>query len=216
MNVVVIHGDGQALLTMRAPLLTRLVELGHKVHVLAPLAPLADAAADVDTVAAIEALGVEHATYPLTRGRFSPLADLGTLLHLKQVLYRIKPDVVLCISHKPMTFGPMAARMTWVDHPKRIYALVTGLGYPFTEMSGWKRRVVHAYSKYFIGGGFGACHGIVFRSEEDRAFFRAFGVLPENAATAVIDEPLFREGGPADSEAMAVSTEALLSFMQLV
>jgi len=208
MNVVVIHGDGRALLAVRTPLLSRLVELGHKVHALTPLA-------DEGVVASVEALGAEHAAYPLTRGRFSPLADLGTLLHLKQVLFRIKPDLVLCISHKPMTFGPMAARMTWVDHPKKIYALVTGLGYPFTGMSGWKRRVIHAYTKYFMGGGFGACHGIVFRSEEDRAFFRAFGVIPGNAATTVVDEPLSPEGGPAGDQAMAASTEALLSFMGL-
>ncbi|BDQ34324.1 glycosyltransferase [Pseudodesulfovibrio portus] len=209
MNVVVIQGDARALLSVRTPLLSRLVELGHKVHALAPLA-------DEDVVASIEELGVEHATYPLTRGRFSPLADLGTLLHLKQVLFRIKPDVVLCISHKPVTFGPMAARMTWVDHPKKIYALVTGLGYPFTEMSGWKRRVVHAYAKYFMGGGFSACHGIVFRNPEDREFFRAFGVLPGNAATTVIDEPLPAADLSVDGEAMAASTEALLSFMELI
>ena len=209
MKVVVIHGNAHALLSVRGPLLARLVELGHQVHALAPVA-------DEKVVSAIEALGVEHASYPLTRGRFSPLADISTLLHLKQVLYRIKPDLVLSISHKPMTFGSMAARMAWVDHPKRIYALVTGLGYPFTEMGGWKRRVLHAYSKYYIGGGFNACHGIVFRTEEDREFFRKFGVVPATVATTVIDEPLPEVGQAVAAEAMAASTEALLSFMELI
>ena len=114
-----------------------------------------------------------------------------------------------------MAFGSVAARMTWVDHPKRIYALATGLGYPFTKMSGWKRRVVHAYFKYFIGGGFGACHGIAFRSEEDRDFFRKFGVVPESAATTVIEEPLSGDGSAPDADALDAAAEALLSFMEL-
>lgn len=208
MKVVVIHGDAHSLLSVRGPLLRRLVELGHEVFALAPLA-------GEDVVAEIEALGVEYASYPLTRGRFSPMADIGTLLHLKQVLFRIKPDAVLSISHKPMTFGSMAARMAWVDHKKHIYALVTGLGYPFTNMSGWKRRVVHAYSKYFIGGGFGACHGIVFRNEEDRDFFKKFGVMPDSAATTIINEPLPDKRGEIDGEAMDEATEKLLTFMKL-
>lgn len=208
MNVVVIHSDARALLTVRGPLLARLVELGHHVHALAPLA-------SENVVVALEALGVDFATYPLVLGRFSPLADLSTLIHLKQVLFRIKPDLILSISHKPMAFGSVAARMTWVDHPKRIYALVTGLGYPFTNISGWKRRVIHAYFKYFISGGFNACHGIVFRNEEDREFFRTFGVIPEDTPTAIIEEPLPENGASPDAEAMALSTEALLSFMEL-
>ncbi|MBG0791639.1 MAG: glycosyltransferase [Desulfovibrionaceae bacterium] len=198
MKIAVIHDDARALLSVRGPLLARLAELGHQVHALVP-------PADEDVVAGIEALGVEYASYPLTRGRFSPLADLGTLLHLKQVLFRIRPGLVLSISHKPAIFGSLAARMTWVDDRKRIHALVTGLGYPFTKMSGWKRRVVHAYTKYFMGGGLGACHGIAFRTEEDREVFRAFGVLPDNVPVTVVGEPLPEEG-----------VDPLLSFMELV
>lgn len=209
MNVVVIHGDAKSLLAVRGPLLSRLVELGHDVHALAPLT-------DDETVTGLEALGVEYASYPLTRGRFSPIADMGTMSHLKQILFRIKPDVVLSISHKPVTFGSMAARMAWVDHPKKIYALVTGLGYPFTRMSGWKRRLVHAYTKYFMGGGFNACHGIVFRNEEDRNFFKKFGVVSEKPRVTAIDEPLPEEGRPVPAEDMVEPTEKLLSFMEMI
>ena len=209
MKIVVIHGDAHSLLSIRGPLLARMVELGHEVHTLAPLA-------GEEVTAGIEALGVDFAAYPLTKGRFSPFADLGTLLHLKQVLFRIKPDLVLSISHKPMAFGPMAARMAWVDHQKRIYALVTGLGYPFTLEAGWKRRVLYAYAKYFIHGGFTACHGLIFRTEEDRSFFKKFGVVPDQLATTVIDEPLPKQGKPVPSAKRIESNEAVLSFMELI
>jgi len=208
MKIVVIHGDARSLLSVRGGLLGRMVELGHEVHALAPLA-------DDETTDGLEALGVEYSTYPLTRGGFTPFADLMTMSHLKQVLFRIKPDLVLSISHKPVTFGSMAAKMAWVSHRKRIYSLVTGLGYPFTLESGVKRRVIYAVTKYFMGGGLGACTGIIFRNDEDREFFRKFGVVPESAITTVIDEPLPENGQAVDPEAMHTSNEALLSFMEL-
>lgn len=192
MNVVVIHGDARALLDAHAPLLSRLAGLGHAVHALTPLS-------DAGTMDAVEATGAEYAAYPLTRGRLSPLADLSALIHLKQVLFRIRPDVILSVSGKAMAFGPMAARMTWVDHPKRIYALADDLGYPFTGLTGLRRRVVHAYTRYFLGGGLGACRAVALRSEADRRTLESFGVLPENVPATVLDEP-----GP----------EALLAFME--
>lgn len=209
MKIVVIHGDARSLLSVRGGLLGRMVELGHEVYALAPLA-------DEETAAELEALGVEYSAYPLTRGSFTPFADLMSMSHLKQVLFRIKPDVVLSISHKPVMFGSMAAKMAWVSHKKRIYSLVTGLGYPFTLESGLKRRIIYAVTKYFLGGGLGACTGIIFRNDEDRRFFRNFGVVPDDVATTVIDEPLSENGQVVDPETMAESNEALLSFMELI
>ncbi|WP_229591088.1 glycosyltransferase [Pseudodesulfovibrio sediminis] len=208
MKIAVIHGSAHSLLADQGLLLERMVELGHEVHTLAP-------PADEEVLTGLKELGTESATYPLTRGKFSPLADLTSMSQIKQILYRIKPDVVLSISSKPMTFGSMAARMAWVDHQKRIYSLVTGLGFPFTEKAGWKRRIIYAYTKYMMGGGLGACTGIIFRNSEDEAFFRAFGVIRDTARTTIIENLIPEKDTPADQSRDA-SINDLLSYMELI
>ena len=94
MKIVVIGGYAPSLINFRGPLLKRLVALGHDIHALAPgYVP--------DVSPQLEAMGVDYHMFPLARRGFNPIADIGSLLHLKQILYRIKPDLVLSYTFKP-------------------------------------------------------------------------------------------------------------------
>lgn len=179
MRVVVIGGYAPSLINFRGPLLKRLVDLGHDVHALAP-------PHTPDVAPQLEAMGVQYAMLPLSRRGLNPFADLGSLLHLKQVLFRIKPDLVLSYTFKPVIYGSMAARMAWVGHQKRVYALITGLGYAFTEDKGLKRRILFNVAKGMYRSGLRSCDGVIFQNPDDEAFFQKLGVIPDHAETTVV------------------------------
>jgi glycosyltransferase involved in cell wall biosynthesis len=179
MKIAVIGGFAPSLISFRGPLLRRLTGLDHEVHALAP-------GHVPDVSPQLEAMGVDYHMFPLSRRGFNPLADLGTLLHLKQVLFRIKPDMVLSYTFKPVVYGSLAARMAWVGQEKRVYGLITGLGYAFTENAGLKRRLIFNIAKGMYKSGLKSCDGVIFQNPDDRAFFEKLGVLPEHARTTVV------------------------------
>jgi glycosyltransferase involved in cell wall biosynthesis len=179
MKIVVIGGYAPSLVNFRGPLLARMAELGHQVHALAP-------AHVPDVAPRLEAMGVDYHMIPLNRRGLNPLADIGSLLHLKQVLVRIKPDVVLSYTFKPVVYGSLAARMAWVGSGKRVYAMITGLGYAFTEEAGLKRRILFNVAKGMYKSGINACDGVIFQNPDDENFFRRLGVVPERVRTTVV------------------------------
>ena len=179
MKIAVIGGFAPSLISFRGPLLRRLKALDHEVHALAP-------GHVPDVSPQLEAMGVDYHMFPLSRRGFNPLADLGTLLHLKQVLFRIKPDMVLSYTFKPVVYGSMAARMAWVGREKRVYGLITGLGYAFTEDGGIKRRLLFNIAKGMYRAGLKSCDGVMFQNPDDQGFFEKLGVLPEYARTTVV------------------------------
>ena len=180
MRIVVAGGYAPSLLSLRGPLLKRLVALGHEVHALAPLHT-------PDVGPQLEALGVEYSIIPLAPGVFNPFADISSLLHFKQIMHRINPDLVFSYSFKPVVFGALSARMAWVAHKKRVYGMVTGLGYDFLRDSGLLRSVRFAVTKSMYRSGLRACDGVIFQKDEDESLFRTLNLLPDHAETTVIN-----------------------------
>lgn len=198
MKIAVIHANAGELLSEYGSLLSAMAGLGHEVNAVAP-------AAGPEAGAGFEALGAEYAMYPLTPRGFTPFADITTLLHLKQVLFRIRPRLVLSIGSKPSVYGSLAARMAWVGEEKRVFSLPTGPGYAFTGEAGLRRRILHSVAKSMFRAGFKSCDGILFRSAEEESFYRAMDALQAGARTGQLDGP---EPGDRDG--------SILSFMGLL
>lgn len=181
MKIAVIHENAEALLADHGPLLRVLAGLGHEVNAVAP-------GSGPETGAGIEALGVEYAMFPLTARGFTPLGDLGSLLHLKQVLFRIRPSLILSVAAKPSVYGSLAARMAWVGEAKRVFCLLEEPGYPF-DAGGFGAGLRAAVARAMLRAGFRSCDGIAFRTPEAETFFRGLGVLQPEARTVVLGEP---------------------------
>ncbi|WP_272698826.1 glycosyltransferase [Desulfovibrio sp. Fe33] len=179
MKIAVIHEDAEVLLAGCGSLLSSMVSLGHEVNAVAP-------AGGPDVADGFESLGAEYAMYPLAPGGLTPVSDIGTLLHLKQVLFRIRPDLVLSAGLKPMVYGSLAARMAWVGEEKKVFALADGPGTAFAD-GGLKGRLFSALAKPMLRAGFRSCDGICFRSGRAESFYRDLGVLQPDARTVVVD-----------------------------
>jgi hypothetical protein len=197
MKIAVIHENADDLLADYGSLLSAMASMDHAVNALAP-------GSGPETAAGFEALGAEYAMYPLSPRSLTPVGDLGTLLHLKQVLYRVRPDLVLSVTSKPVVYGSLAARMAWVGEQKKVFALVDGPGFAFGE-SGFKGRLLARLARPMFRAGFKSCDGICFRSAEAETFFRELGVLGPEARTGVVDL--------ADTDAR---DRAVLSFLGMI
>ena len=198
MKIAVIHESAESLLAEYGSLLSALAAQGHAVHCLAPGSGPAAAAT-------FEGLGAEYAMYPLCASGLTPVSDMGTLLHLKQILYRVRPDLILSMASKPVVYGSLAARMAWVGQEKKVFALVDEPGFAFAAGGGLKGRLLAALARPMFRAGFRSCDGICFRSARTETFFRELGVLESGARTLVAEQ--------ADPEAR---DRAVLAFMGMI
>ncbi|WP_137392193.1 glycosyltransferase family 4 protein [Rhodoligotrophos defluvii] len=122
-TVAVICSYTASLVNFRYRLLAAMTAGGHRVIAFGP-------EHDPASVAALSAIEVEFHRVPMARAGLNPFADLRTLAHLWRVLRAHDPDVVLCYTMKPIIYGLIAARLAGI---RRRYALVTGLGYVFSD-----------------------------------------------------------------------------------
>lgn len=78
----------------------------------------------------ISALGATPVPYVFSRGGLNPLNEFKNTIILYQKIKKINPYLVLSYFAKPAIFGTLAAKMAKVP---RIFAMLEGLGYTFTE-----------------------------------------------------------------------------------
>ena len=66
---------------------------------------------------------------PLRRTGINPLSDAWTLIQLGRLFQKIRPDVLLSYTIKPVIYGTTVA---WMLGVPRRFAVITGVGYLFT------------------------------------------------------------------------------------
>ncbi|MHA3083454.1 glycosyltransferase family 4 protein [Acinetobacter sp. ANC 5383] len=122
-KILIIGTIASSFYTFRKDLILALVAKGHKVYTFTT---------DNDPIelAKISALGVIVSHYEFSRGGLNPLADLINSHALYKKIKAIQPDIVFSYFAKPVIFGTIAAKLAKVP---KIYAMIEGLGYSFTE-----------------------------------------------------------------------------------
>jgi len=133
-RVVVIGSHARYLVDFRGALMQAMASQGHEVIALAP---------DLDPArrAQLSAMGVQPRDLSLSRTGMNPLSDLRDIIGLYVQLRRLKPQVVFAYTIKPVIYGMLAAAMARV--PRR-FALITGLGYVFSDDGSPRERIVQA------------------------------------------------------------------------
>lgn len=174
-----VAGLASSLHNFRGPLLEALCERGLEVHAAAP--GLRD---DVATRAWLEARGIRCHDVPLARVGLSPLGDLRALLALYRLMRRVRPEIFLGYTIKPVIWGVLAARLAGV--PRRV-ALITGLGYAFTGQARGKRRLVQRIVRRLYAIALRRASSVIFQNPDDRDDFARLGLLPASLPVSVVD-----------------------------
>jgi len=131
MEIVLLSSAAESLITVRAPLLRALACAGHAVTACAP-------GEDPVVASQLKDLGVAYHSVKLDRTGMNPLRDLRFLFAFSRFLRVTQPDAFLGYNIKPVIYGSLAARRAGVQ---RIFSLMSGLGYAFTEGDARQRLV---------------------------------------------------------------------------
>ncbi len=173
-KIVIISQYSQSLINFRGDLIRAMVELGHKVICLGP---------EVGYKQPLQELGADYRQIPLHRTGLNPLKDVKTLFSLRKVLKEIKPDIVFSYTVKPIVYGSIAAHMVGV---KRMYAMITGLGYVFIGQT-FKQRLLTQIVAFLYRRGLKYNQVVFFQNPDDLHLFVSKSIVPKTAKPVLVN-----------------------------
>ncbi|MCH8467857.1 MAG: glycosyltransferase family 4 protein [Roseinatronobacter sp.] len=179
MTFLILASSPRSLCNFRGSLIEAILARGHTVHACAP-----GLLSDQPTRDWLEARGVTCHDAPFARTGLNPISDLRALLHLTRLMRRVRPDVCLGYTIKPVIWGLLAARLVRV--PRRV-ALITGLGYAFTGQASGKRAVIQHIARRLYKLALRGAHMIVFQNHDDPADMSRHGILPRSVPVEVVN-----------------------------
>jgi glycosyltransferase involved in cell wall biosynthesis len=169
MKVVVLGGYAPSLINFRGQLIEDMVRAGHSVTGCAP-------GMNPEVAAALAARGAVYLPSPIERTGLNPALDAWSIASLAGLLRRLRPDVLFAYTHKPVIYGSVAARLARVP---RVFAMITGLGYAFTEGRQLGRRLLRALTTGLYRASLGSAAGIFFQNPDDMAEFARLAIVSE-------------------------------------
>ena len=176
MKVMLVASFPDSLLVFRGALIRAMRGSSCDVQVLAP-----GIAADAGLIETLRRWGVGAFDIPLRRTGTNPVADAGLFVALIRAIRSHRPDILLPYTIKPVIYGTLAG---WVARVPQRYALVTGLGFVFTNGRGGllKHLVVVLYRLAL-----GRAHKVFFQNPDDERLFREMKLLPASVPSVVVN-----------------------------
>ena len=176
MTFLLIASYPGSIISFRGALIQSLIASGAKVHVAAPGLYRGNSVHQ-----SLEMMGVTPIGIPLKRTGTNLVSDLALLLRLYQLMRRIRPDVVLAYTIKPIAYGSIAA---WLARVPRRFVLVTGLGYAFI---GARSGPLASGVRWLYRLALSKVHKVFFQNPDDQSMLRQKGILSENTPSVVVN-----------------------------
>lgn len=128
-----------------------------------------------------QTIGVQAHEIPMQRTGTNPLKDLSTLHQLHRLIKKIRPQIFLAYTVKPVVYGLIAATMLKVP---RKAALITGLGYAFInpKQSLIKKIVMRLYRHALNGADI-----VFFQNPDDRKLFLEKQILKTKTENKILN-----------------------------
>lgn len=161
-RLLIIVNNPAFFLSHRLPIALAAKAQGYEVHV-----------ATMDGAAAkqVRAQGLQHHVIALTRSGKNPVQELYSIVALWRLIRRLQPAVIHAVTIKPVLYGGLAARLACTG---RFLAAISGLGYIFTQNTGWLRRMVLWMYRWALGS---AGTRVIFQNAHDEALMLQAGVV---------------------------------------
>lgn len=175
--VVLLASYAPSLVNFRGDLIKTIIAAGHEVVAVAPDVP-------EEIAHALGTMGADVRSLKLERAGLNPLADASYYMDLRRLLVTLQPDVLISYTIKPVVWGTLAASSLRV--PVRI-AMITGLGFAFTEGGGAKRMIARTMARVLYRLALRRATSIIFQNPDDKALFSDIGLLPRTANVAIVN-----------------------------
>jgi glycosyltransferase involved in cell wall biosynthesis len=176
-RIILFGSYAPSLINFRGPLIAELCRLGHEVFALAP-------GIDDRTAEAVRALGAEPVEVPLGRTSLNPLEAMATVRALRGQLARIRPDMVIAYTIKPIL---LAARALGPRPGPKFVPMITGMGYPFLGGLHPRRVAIRLTAMLMYRRALRRADIIIFQNPDDRRDFERLRLLPSGVPTGRIN-----------------------------
>lgn len=131
----------------------------------------------------IEKIGVFFLNTKMSSTSINPLGNIIYLYALYSHFKKIKPDITLGYTIKPVIWGSFAAKLARV---KKISSMITGLGYSFIEINSFKRKFIHGVVCFLYRFSLSLNSVVFFQNKDDQCLFYDKKIL-KNASSIVIN-----------------------------
>jgi glycosyltransferase involved in cell wall biosynthesis len=176
MKIVLLSSYAYSLINFRGALLAAMAGAGHEVVACAP-------EDDPEIRHKLAAMGVRYERVPMQRTDRNPFGDLLTLFGLTRLLRAERPDIVLAYTQKPIIYGGIAAQ---IAGRIRYYAMVSGLGYVFTDDGRRQRRLLKLVVSILYRLGIRRAKSVfIFNSDDRDEMIRHRILRPDQTAIQV-------------------------------
>lgn len=178
MHILIIGSYAPSLLNFRGPLIRALLNAGHHVSVCAPNI-------EIGTYEALKGMGAAVYEAPLERTGTGIKTDLIYYRTLKRILLTVRPTAVLTYTIKPNIWGALAAASVGIPS----YAMVTGLGYAFTDSGSTpslRRRITSFVARRLYRAAAQRNRYVIFQNPDDIKDFIAAGCLTDEGKAKMI------------------------------
>lgn len=178
-TVLIIASFPDSIIKFRGHLIKEMLEQGANVYVASP---------DLERHSVVKdqllRLGATPVEITLSRTGMNPFRDIASLIRLIRLMHKIRPDIVLAYTIKPVIYGLLASRFSGVPHR---YALITGLGYAFTagvqdETRALMKRVILILYKVSLR----YADKVFFQNRDDQFLFQRLGLVSATKPTIVL------------------------------
>jgi glycosyltransferase involved in cell wall biosynthesis len=143
----------------RLPIAIAAMKAGYKVHL---------ACAFTDKRDYLTSLGISLHSLPISRSGTEIFGELKSFLAIFRLVRRLKPDIVHCVTIKPVLYGSIASRLAGI---KGRVVSISGLGYVFVAY-GLKAEIVRfLVSKFYRTALRGGKTKVIFQNPEDKRLF---------------------------------------------
>lgn len=166
-TVMVIGGLPESLINFRGDLIDSLVARSDRVVAMS-------APATEEIRLALKHKGAEFCAFDIRRNGLNPLSDFKILMQLIGMFRKVKPEVALAYTIKPVIWGGLAARFTRTD----FVALITGLGYAF-QGEGFKRRCLTWLVRKLYSVSLRSAKVVLFQNKDNAELFIRLGIIEE-------------------------------------
>lgn len=167
-------------INFRGKLLDAISNLGYEIHILAP-----ELSRHQKELESLSKLGYYLHEVPLQRTGTNPITDLRTLLSSYSLLRKIKPDVILSYTIKPIIYGTLAA---WLAKVPKRFVLISGLGYTFSEIDEQDTRTsLQKFIHSLYTQALTKSDKVFFQNPDDLQLFKKLGVLKPNIAATIVN-----------------------------
>lgn len=174
MKIIILGAYPASLVNFRGHLIKRLVESNHEVITMA-------SEASEEEIRDLVQLGTVYISYPVQRNGLNPICDIKTAFSLVKIFRRIKPDVILAYTIKPVIYGAFASTL---HRNCQFYGLITGLGFAF-QKGGIKRNILSILVKWLYKIALVNANKVIFQNPDNLRAFTDSGIVSKNKSFLV-------------------------------